>query len=53
VDAHVLRARNTATRSENKMHDDAVAASYGFAGGLVPGVDVYAYLCHLPAAEWG
>jgi acyl dehydratase len=51
--AYVVRAHNTATQSENKMHDDAVAASYGFAGGLVPGVDVYAYLTHVPAARWG
>lgn len=48
-----LEAFNTATASENKIHDDAVAASFGFSGGLVPGVEVYAYLCH-PAIElWG
>ena len=50
---HRVRARNTAVTHENKMHDDAVAASFGFRGGLVPGVDVYAYLCNLPAARWG
>lgn len=44
---------NTATESANKIHDDAVAKNLGFRGGLVPGVDVYAYLCHLPAEEWG
>lgn len=53
MDTYRLQAYNTATQSENKMHDDAVAASYGFTGGLVPGVDVYAYLCHLPAQRWG
>lgn len=53
MDVYRLQAYNTATQSENKMHDDAVAASFGFAGGLVPGVDVYAYLCHLPAERWG
>lgn len=37
-------ARNTAPDSENKIHDDATAASFGFRGGLVPGVTVYAYL---------
>lgn len=48
-----LEAFNTATESENKIHDDVVAASFGFSGGLVPGVEVYAYLCH-PAIElWG
>jgi len=46
-------ARNTAVASENKMHDDAVARTFGFAGGLVPGVDVYAYMTHLPAERWG
>jgi acyl dehydratase len=48
-----VQAFNTATESTNKIHDDAVARTYGFRGGLVPGVDVYAYLCHLPAARWG
>jgi acyl dehydratase len=48
-----VRARNTATESTNKIHDDEVARALGFRGGLVPGVDVYAYLCHLPAERWG
>jgi hypothetical protein len=48
-----VRAHNTATASANKIHDDTIAKSLGFRGGLVPGVDVYAYLCHLPAARWG
>ena len=48
-----LRANNTAVASENKMHDDAVARTYGFAGGLVPGVDVYAYMTHVAAERWG
>ena len=30
-----IRARNTAADSTNKIHDDEVARSYGFAGGLV------------------
>lgn len=41
---HRVRAVNTAPDSENKMHDDRVAAQYGFQGGLVPGVTVYAYI---------
>lgn len=41
-----VKARNTSAASENKIHDDAVARRYGFAGGLVPGVTVYAYLTH-------
>jgi len=48
-----LRARNNAAGSENKIHDDSVARSYGFGGGLVPGRDVYAYITHLPVARWG
>jgi acyl dehydratase len=39
-----VRARNTAADSENKIHDDATAATFGFRGGLVPGVAVYAYM---------
>lgn len=48
-----LTAFNTATTSDNKIHDDEVARSYGFAGGLVPGVDVFAYLTHIPVERWG
>ena len=48
-----VKARNTAAQAENKMHDDDVARTYGFSGGLVPGVDVYAYMTHLPAELWG
>jgi acyl dehydratase len=51
--AYTVRAHNTATRSENKIHDDTVAAAFGFAGGLVPGVDVYAYLTRAPVERWG
>lgn len=47
---HHVRAHNEAIESENKIHDDAVARQYGFAGGLVPGVTVYAYMTH-PAAD--
>ncbi|MEM8923676.1 MAG: hotdog fold domain-containing protein [Actinomycetota bacterium] len=50
---HTLVAVNTATASENRIHDDDVAAAFGFRGGLVPGVDVYAYLCHAPLEHWG
>src|SRR5215470_12721764 len=48
-----VKAVNTATASENKIHDDAVARRFGFGGGLVPGVDVYAYMAHQPVARWG
>ncbi|MBS0559867.1 MAG: hypothetical protein JSR21_07415 [Proteobacteria bacterium] len=48
-----VEAYNTAKESENKIHDDAVARRFGFSGGLVPGVDVYAYMAHMPVARWG
>ncbi len=41
---HRVRAVNTAPESENKIHDNRVAAQYGFRGGLVPGVTVYGYM---------
>src|SRR5687767_9234900 len=47
-----VSAYNTSRHSENKMHDDTVAKRYGFSGGLVPGVDVMAYMMHLPVAKW-
>jgi hypothetical protein len=48
-----VQAFNTAKASENKIHDDAVARRFGFGGGLVPGVDVYAFMAHQPVARWG
>ena len=52
-EAYRVQAYNTAKLSENKMHDDTVAKRFGFSGGLVPGVDVMAYMMHLPVAKWG
>jgi hypothetical protein len=48
-----VEAFNTAKASENKIHDNAVARRFGFGGGLVPGVDVYGYMAHMPVARWG
>ena len=48
-----LVAFNTATASENKIHADDVASRFGFTGGLVPGVDVFAYMALAPSALWG
>jgi acyl dehydratase len=53
IEPYRVSAYNTAKQSENKMHDDAVAKRFGFSGGLVPGVDVMAYVMHLPVAKWG
>jgi acyl dehydratase len=51
--AYRVSAYNTSKQSENKIHDDTVARRFGFSGGLVPGVDVMAYMMHLPVAKWG
>src|SRR5579859_2709912 len=53
IETYRVEAYNTAKLSENKIHDDAVARRFGFGGGLVPGVDVMAYMMHLPVAKWG
>ena len=45
-----LKAVNFAENSSNKIHSDEVARNYGFAGGLVPGIAVYAYMTH-PVVE--
>src|SRR5438105_8655138 len=50
---YTVKAVNTSTDSENKIHDDATARRYGFAGGLVPGVTVYAYLTQPLASAFG
>lgn len=51
--AYQVSAYNTAKSSENKIHDDATAKRFGFKGGLVGGVHVYAYMSHLPVQRWG
>jgi acyl dehydratase len=48
-----VAAFNTAHDSDNKIHDDETARRFGFGGGLVPGVDVYGYMTHLPVLRWG
>jgi acyl dehydratase len=53
IEPYRVLAYNTAKQSENKMHDDTVAKRFGFSGGLVPGVDVMAYMMHMPVAKWG
>lgn len=50
---YCVEAYNLSHASENKIHDDTVAQKLGFAGGLVPGVEVYAYACHPPVQRWG
>src|ERR1700760_2573388 len=53
LETYRVSAFNTSKQSENKIHDDTVARRFGFSGGLVPGVDVMAYMIHLPVAKWG
>ncbi len=48
-----IRARNTSADSANKIHDDTVARRFGFRGGLVPGVTVYAYMTRPIVAALG
>ena len=48
-----VEAYNTATESTNRMHDDEVAKTFGFRGGLVPGVDVWAYMTRPCIDRWG
>ncbi|HET6810389.1 MAG TPA: MaoC family dehydratase [Acidimicrobiales bacterium] len=48
-----VTARNGATASENKIHDDAVARRYGFGGGLVPGVTLYGYMTRPVVEHFG
>lgn len=51
--AYEVEAFNTATESENRIHDDSVAKRFGFQGGLVPGVDVYAYMTRAAVIRFG
>jgi acyl dehydratase len=53
VPPYHVSAYNTAKASENKIHDDATAQRFGFKGGFVGGVNVYAYMAHQPVARWG
>lgn len=47
---HKVVAKNYAEASENKMHSGDVARRYGYSGGLVPGVGVFAYMT-VPVAQ--
>ncbi len=44
LEDHSVVAHNYAEDSANKIHSDDFASDYGFTGGLVPGVGVYAYM---------
>jgi acyl dehydratase len=53
ITTYSVEACNLSHASENKIHDDRVARTLGFSGGLVPGVEVYAYACHPVVRRWG
>jgi acyl dehydratase len=53
IPPYQVSAFNTAKASENKIHDDATAQRFGFKGGFVGGVNVYAYMSHQPLQRWG
>ena len=48
-----VRAHNSSTESDNRIHSDEVARRYGFRGGLVPGVTVFAYMTRPVVARHG
>ncbi len=48
-----VTAHNYAADVENRIHSDEGAAEHGFAGALVPGVGVYAYLARPIVAAFG
>lgn len=50
---HRVRTVNLSVASDNKIHDDATAAQYGFRGGLVPGTLMFAHMATPLAAQLG
>lgn len=56
LSSHEVVAKNYGADHANKIHSDDGAAKYGFAGALVPGVGLYAYMTRpvvdLLGLEW-
>jgi hypothetical protein len=48
-----VRTHNASTQSENRMHSDDVARTFGFKGGLVPGVTVFAHMTQPLVERYG
>ncbi|MCY4562922.1 MAG: hypothetical protein OXE40_00405 [Gammaproteobacteria bacterium] len=44
MNTHLATARNYAEQSENRMHSDGTARTFGFAAALVPGVVVFGHM---------
>ncbi len=53
LEPHSVTAHNFAEKSDNKIHDNEVAARMGYLGGLVPGVALYAYMTVPLARDYG
>ena len=51
--AYRVVARNIDPDADNAIHDDEVAQQHGFAGALVPGVELFAYATSPYVAAWG
>jgi len=50
---YTVRTHNASSLSENRMHSDDVARSFGFKGALVPGVTVFAHMTRPLVARYG
>jgi hypothetical protein len=50
---HSVHTHNVSIQSENKIHSDAEAKKYGFAGGLVPGTAIYAHMTYPVVFHYG
>ena len=51
--AYRVRTHNVSSHSENRMHSDDVARSFGFKAALVPGVTVFAHMTHPLVERFG
>jgi hypothetical protein len=51
--AYRVRTHNASSHSENRMHSDDVARSFGFKAALVPGVTVFAHMTHPLVERFG
>jgi hypothetical protein len=50
---YAVTAFNSSAESDNRIHADEVASKFGFTGGLVAGVDVFAYMTRPAVDKWG
>ncbi|HEV8307259.1 MAG TPA: MaoC family dehydratase [Methylomirabilota bacterium] len=48
-----LRARTQSRYSANRIHDDTVARTYGYAAGLIAGTTIYGFMTRPLLAAWG